>query len=154
MSDSEVILEAIRQRRETRDRIMLQNLIPILNQLRQTVDTWIDGEFKDLEDEISHVDNFAPSDGASERINRFRMELGRIRNEELPEALRELDELIEYIKEQKFKSAEEATDILDKKVRPVISVVFSLSTARDRLDGMADMIPLPSIEEYRRNNEE
>ena len=34
MGSSEAVLEAIRQRRETRDRIMLQNLIPILKQLR------------------------------------------------------------------------------------------------------------------------
>ena len=69
MSDSEAILEGIRYRRETRDRIMLQNLIPILNQLRQTVDTWIDYEFRCLEDEISHLDSFAVRDSASERIS-------------------------------------------------------------------------------------
>ena len=71
MSDSEAILEGIRYRRETRDRIMLQNLIPILNQLRQTVDTWIDDEFRDLEDEISHLDSFAVGDNASKRISRL-----------------------------------------------------------------------------------
>ena len=71
MSDSEAILEGIRYRRETRDRIMLQNLLPILNQLRQTVDTWIDYEFRDLEDEISHLDSFAVGDNASKRISRL-----------------------------------------------------------------------------------
>lgn len=153
LSNSDIILDAIRQRRETRDRIMLQNLIPILGQLRQTVDTWIDGEFKDLEDEISHVHSFASRDSASKRINRFRKELSQIRNDQLPNALRELDELIEYIKQQKFKSAEEATTMLQKKLAPIISVIFNLSKARERLDGMADMIPLPSIESYQRGNE-
>jgi len=143
MSDSEAILNAIRQRRETRDRIMLQNLLPILDQLRKTVDTWIDGEFADLEEEISHVDDFAPRDTATRRINRFRAEIGQIRNNELPKALRELDELIEYIKQQKYKSAEEATEILEKKIMPILAVIFNLSTARDRLDGMADMISIP-----------
>ena len=152
-SDSEAILEAIRQRRETRDRIMLQNLIPILSQLRQTVDTWIDGEFKDLEDEISHVDSFVIRDRASERISAFRTDLSKIREDQLPEALKELDTLIEHIKQQKFKTAEEASNELNEKVEPIISVVFSLSKARERLDGMADMIPLPSVREYQSNDE-
>jgi len=65
VSGSEAILEGIRQRREERDRIMLQNLIPILSQLRQTVDTWVDGEFRDLEAEVSHVDGFVVRDSAS-----------------------------------------------------------------------------------------
>ena len=154
MSNSEAILEAIKQRREVRDRLMLQNLIPILRELRRIVNTWIDGEFKDLEDEVSHVDRFAPRDSASRRISRFLRELRQIRNDQLPKALKELDELIEYIKQQKFESAEEATEILNKKVSPIISVVFSLSRARERLDGMADMITLPSIEGYRRSTEE
>ena len=154
MSDSEAILEAIKQRRETRDRIMLQNLMPILNQLRQTVDTWIDGEFKDLEDEISHVDNFAVRDSASERINRFMTELRQIRNVQLPKALKDLDELINFIKEQKFESAEEATKILREKVSPIVSIIFNLSGARERLDGMAEMIYIPPPPPIRRSNEE
>ena len=155
MSNSEAILEAIRQRRETRDRIMFQNLLPVLNQLRQTVDTWIDGEFKDLEDEISHVDNFAPTtDRASVRIDRFRRELGQIRNEQLPKALESLDELIDDIKQKRFDTAESATSMLKDKIAPIISVIFSLSEARDRLDGMADMIIIPLPEPYRSSNEE
>jgi len=102
MSNSEAILEAIKAKRETRDRIMLQNFMPILNQLRKTVDTWVDEEFKDLEDEISHVDNFAPTDSASERINRFRIEVTKIRNEQLPKALKDLDKLIDFLKQPKF----------------------------------------------------
>ena len=152
MMDSEATLEAIRQRRETRDRIMLQNLLPILNQLRVTVDTWIDSEFKDLEDEISHVDNFAPRDSASERIDRFRRELREIRNDKLPKALKQLDELINSIKQQKIESAEEATAMLRKDIPPILFVIFSLGKARERLDGMADMIPI--IEEIQRSNEE
>ena len=150
MSGSEAILEGIRQRREERDRIMLQNLIPILSQLRQTVDTWIDGEFRDLEAEVSHVDSFAVRDSASERISRFMTEIREIRNNKLPEALKELDELINYIKKKKFKSAEEAMRVVRKKLDPFILVIFNLGNAREKLDGMADMIPLlppPRIEE-------
>ena len=157
LSGSEEILEVIRARRETRDRLMLQELIPMLNELRRVVNTWIDGEFTDLEDEISHIDNFAPRDSASERINRFRIELGQIRNDQLPKALKELDDLIEYIQKQKFKTAEEANETLRSKINPIISLLFNLSRARERLDGMADMIPLPAlprIEEYRGSNEE
>lgn len=146
MSSSEAILDAIRQRRETRDRIMLQNLIPILNQLRQTVDTWIDGEFTDLEDEISHVDNFAPRDSASERIDRFRRDLYQIRNDKLPKALKQLDDLIDYIKQQKFETAEEAIKVLRNKITPIVFIVFGLGRARERLDSMADMIPVPIVE--------
>jgi len=154
MSSSEAILEIIKQRREVRDRLMLQNLLPILSELRRIVNTWVDGEFKDLEEEVSHVDSFATRDSASRRISRFLKELRKIRNNQLPKALKELDELIKYIKQQKFESAEEATEMLNKKVSPIISVVFNLSRARERLDSMADMITLPSIEEYRRSNEE
>lgn len=160
MSDSEVIIEIIRQRRETRDRIMFQNLIPILSQLRQTVDTWIDDEFNDLEDEISHLGNVAPTDNASKRITRYEKDVTQIRSEQMPKALKQLDELIRYIKQQKFKSSEEATEMLKKKLPPIISVVFSLNKARERLDSMAEMIPLPSTlpspshEGHERTNEE
>jgi hypothetical protein len=92
------VLKALDKERETRDRIMLQNLIPILSQLRQTVDKWIDGEFKDLEDEIAYVDSFAIRDRASERIDTSGIELSKIREDQLPKALKELDELIEHIK--------------------------------------------------------
>jgi len=71
----------------------------------------------------------------------------------LPKALKELDELIECIQQQKFESAEEATKILKDKTAPIISVVFNLSGARERLDGMADMIiELPSPQDYRNSN--
>ena len=143
MSNSEAILRVIKERRETRDRLMIESLIPLLTPLRKILDNWVDGEFKDLEDEISHVHDFAPRDSASERINRFRIEVEKIRNGQLPNALKELDELIKYINQKKFKSAEEATRILQEKIAPIISVVFNLTTARERLDGMADMIYLP-----------
>lgn len=157
MSSSEAILEAIRQRRETRDMLMFEQLVPILSDLRRIVNTWIEGEFRDLEEEVSHVDSFAIRDSASERISRFIGELSEIRNNRLPNALRQLDELIESIKQQKFQSSEEATDMLKEKVNPVISLIFSLSNARERLDGMADMIPLPPLpsrERHQRNDEE
>ncbi len=155
MSSSETILKAIKEKREMRDRIMLQNLMPILNQLRKTVDTWVDEEFKDLEDEISHVDNFAPTDSASERINRFRIEVTKIRNEQLPKALKELDKLIDFIKQPKFESAETAVDMLKEKLAPIVSIIFGLNKARERLDGMADMIiEMPVPEDYRSRNEE
>jgi len=155
MSNSEAILEAIKAKRETRDRIMLQNFMPILNQLRKTVDTWVDEEFKDLEDEISHVDNFAPTDSASERINRFRIEVTKIRNEQLPKALKDLDKLIDFLKQPKFESAEKAINMLREKLTPIVSIIFSLNNARERLDGMADMIAEIVVpEDYRSRNDE
>jgi glutamyl-tRNA reductase len=147
MSNSETILEGIRQRRETRDRLLFQHSIPILEQLRNVVNSWVDGEFHDLEDELSHVDDFAVRDRASETISRFRTNITRIRNEELPQALKDLDELIEFIKEQKYESAQHATQTLSEKIRPILSVIFSLTSARNHLDSMADMIPIPTIEE-------
>jgi hypothetical protein len=147
MSSSEVVLEAIWQRRETRDRLLFQHSIPILEQLRSVVNSWIDGEFQDLEDELSHVDDFTVRDRASERIARFRTELAAIRNEELPKALKELDELVEFIKQQKFESSQHATQTLSRKTTPILSVIFSLISARNNLDSMADMIPIPTAEE-------
>jgi len=147
MSNSEAILEAIRQRRETRDRLLFQHSIPILEQLRNVVNSWIDGEFHDLEDELSHVDDFTVRDRASERISRFRTDITRIRNEELPQALKNLDELIEFIKGQKYESAQHATQTLSKKISPILSVIFGLASARNNLDSMADMIPVETIEE-------
>jgi hypothetical protein len=149
MSNPEAVLESIWQRRETRDRLLLQHSIPILEQLRNVVHSWIDGEFKDLEDELSNVDEFTVRDRASERIGKFRTQLTKIRNEELPSAMRELEELIGIIKKQEFESAHQATEILSKKINPIVSVIFNLSSARDKLDGMADMIPLPTIERIR-----
>jgi hypothetical protein len=140
-------LEAIQQRRETRDRLLFQHSIPILEQLRNVVNSWIDGEFHDLEDELSHVDDFTVRDRASDRISRFRTNITRIRNEELPQALKNLDELIEFIKGQKYESAQHATQTLSEKINPILSVIFNLTCARDNLDGMADMIPIPTIEE-------
>jgi hypothetical protein len=48
MSNPETILEAIKRSREVRDRIMLQNAIPVLDSLRNMVNTWIDDEFRDF----------------------------------------------------------------------------------------------------------
>jgi hypothetical protein len=146
MSSPDAVLEAIKRSRETRDRIMLQNAIPLLNQLRIMVNTWVDDEFKDFENEIEQVDCSAPRESATERINRFRMELNTIRNQQLPQALRELDSLIELINQQRFETAEDAIEMLKEKMPPILIVMFNLTKARERLDGMADMIPLP-IEE-------
>lgn len=157
MSDSETSLEGIRQRRKTRDRVMLQGLIPVLDQLRQTVNTWIDEEFKDIEEEILHVDSFARRDSASERISRFQTEVASIHNDELPKALKQLDELIDFIKKGKFKSAKKAMDMLKQKLGPILKVAFDLINARERLDGMADMIPIieiPPPPSHRENEEE
>jgi hypothetical protein len=122
---------------------MLQNAIPVLDQLRNMVNTWIDDEFKDFEDEIEQVDCSAPRESATERIERFRIEINQIRNQQLPQAMTELNSLIEQIKQQSFKSAEEAIQMLKEKVPPILIVMWSLIKARERLDGMADMIPIP-----------
>jgi hypothetical protein len=154
MSEREAILDAIRERRGTRDRIMFENLIiPTVNNLRQTVDSWVDGEFKDLEDEISHVDNFAPTDSATKRLDGFRKELLEIRNNQLPKASKQLDDLVEYIKQQKYESVSQIISMLNEKLTPILIVMSNLIKARERLDGMAEMIPLASIEENRESNE-
>jgi len=155
MSSPDAFLEAIKRSRETRDRIMLQNAIPVLNQLRIMVNTWVDDEFKDFEDEIKQVDCSAPRESATERIKRFRIELNTIRNEQLPQALRELDNLIELINQHRFETAEDAIEMLKEKVPPILIVMFNLTKARERLDGMADMIYVPPPEpQSRRSGEE
>lgn len=143
MSSPDAILEAIKRSRETRDRVMLQNAIPVLDQLRNMVNTWIDDEFKDFEDEIEQVDCSAPRYSATERIERFRIEINQIHNQQLPQAMTELNSLIEQIKQQSFKSAEEAIQMLKEKMPPILIVMWNLIKARERLDGMADMIPIP-----------
>jgi len=143
MSNPEAILEGIKRSRELRDRIMLQNAIPVLDNLKNMVNTWIDDEFKDFEEEIEQVDCSAPRESASERIDRFRIEINLIRNEQLPQAMKELDSLVEDIKQQNFKSAEDAIDLLKEKIPPILIVMWNLFKARERLDGMADMIPIP-----------
>jgi hypothetical protein len=143
MSTPEAIVEAIKQRRETRDRIMLQNLRPVLEQLQTMVNTWVDDEFKDLEDEIEQVDDSTPRESAAQRIERFRTEIRQIHGEQLPQAMKELDSLIEQINQQSFKCVEDAIGTLEKKVSPILSVMWNLLNARERLDGMADMIPVP-----------
>jgi hypothetical protein len=154
MSEREAILDAIRERRGTRDRIMFENLIiPTVNNLRQTVDSWVDGEFKDLEDEISYVDNFAPTDSATKRLDGFRKELLEIRNNQLSKASKQLDDLVEYIKQQKYESVSQIISMLNEKLTPILIVMSNLIKARERLDGMAEMIPLASIEENRESNE-
>jgi hypothetical protein len=141
--DMEPALEAIRARREVRDRMTLQHSIPLMEQLRNMVQEWIDGEFKDLEDLIGQVDSFAPSESASNRINKYRIELSQIRSAQLPNAIRDLNELIDYVKKQEFESVEEATRLLGQKISSILSVISGLGRARDRLDGMADMIQIP-----------
>jgi hypothetical protein len=143
MSSPETILEAIKRSREVRDRIMLQNAIPVLDNLRNMVNTWIDDEFKDFTEEIDQVDCSAPRESASHRIDRFRVEINQIRNNQLPQAMKELDCLVEGLKQQNFKSAEDAIEMLKAKIPPILIVMWDLFKARERLDGMADMIPIP-----------
>lgn len=144
MSSPEAIMEAIKQRREARDRIMLQDAIPVLDNLKNMVNRWVDDEFKDFEDEIEQVDDSAPREAAIERISRFRTELATIRNEQLHDALIGLDELVESIK-QKFDTADSAIAMLVQKVPPILRVMWNLFKARENLDSMADMIP-PLVE--------
>ncbi len=125
---------------------MLQNAIPVLDNLRNMVNTWIDDEFKDFTEEIEQVDCSVPRESASKRIDRFRVEINQIHNKELPQAMKELDCLIEDIKQQNFKSAEDAIEMLKAKIPPILIVMWNLFKARERLDGMADMIPIPTIE--------
>jgi len=138
-------MEAIRQRREARDRIMLQDAIPVLDNLRNMVNRWVEDEFRDSEDEIEQVDDSAPRQAATERINRFRTELATIRNEQLHDAMIGLDELIESIKQKKFDTVDSAITMLVQKVPPILRVIWNLFQARQNLDSMADMIP-PLVE--------
>jgi hypothetical protein len=89
------------------------------------------------------VDCSAPRESASERIDRFRLEINQIRSEQLPEAMKELDCLIDEIKIKKFKTAEDSIEMLKAKIPPILVVMWNLFKARERLDGMADMIPVP-----------
>jgi len=127
---------------------MLQNAVPVLEQLRQMVNTWIDHEFKDFEEEMKEVDCSAPRQSAIARIERFKTEINQIRNEQLPSAMKELNSLIDEIKQHSFKTAEESIEKLKQKAPPILIVMWNLIKARERLDGMADMIPVPEpIEE-------
>ena len=152
MSTPETTLEAIKRSREVRDRIMLQNLIPVLDSLRTMVNTWIDDEFKDFTEEIEQVDCSAPRESASERIDKFRLEINQISGEQLPQAMKELDCLIDEIKEKKFKTADDAIEMLKAKVPPILVVMWNLFKARERLDGMADMISIPAPTEIVEGN--
>jgi hypothetical protein len=143
MSTIETVLEAIKRSREQRDTLMLQNAIPVLEQLRHMVNTWINLEFKDFEEEIKEVDCSAPRESAIERITRFKAEMNQIHNEQLPLALKELDSLVEEIKQHTFKTAEDSIAELKEKATPILVVMWNLIKARERLDGMADMIPIP-----------
>jgi hypothetical protein len=148
MNTIETILESIKRSREERDTIMLQNAVPVLEQLRQMVNTWIDHEFKDFEEEMKEVDCSAPRQSAIARIERFKTEINQIRNEQLPSAMKELNSLIDEIKQHSFKTAEESIEKLKQKAPPILIVMWNLIKARERLDGMADMIPVPEpIEE-------
>jgi hypothetical protein len=143
MSTIETVLEAIKRSREQRDTLMLQNAIPVLEQLRHMVNTWINLEFKDFEEEIKEVDCSAPRESAIERITRLKAEMNQIHNEQLPLALKELDSLVEEIKQHTFKTAEDSIAELKEKATPILVVMWNLIKARERLDGMADMIPIP-----------
>jgi chromosome segregation ATPase len=143
MSTPETILEAIKRSREQRDTIMLQDAIPVLEQLRNMVKRWIDHEFKDFEEEIRQVDHSAPRQSAIDRIEKFRTEIEQIRTEQLPSATKELDSLVEEIKQQSFNTVEDAIEKLKQKIPPILVVMWNLIKARERLDGMAEMIPIP-----------
>jgi hypothetical protein len=146
MSASETLLDSIRERREIRDRILFRNiLMSAIKQLRQTLDTWVDAEFHDLDSEIELIDRFATR-SASERISNFKTQLSHIQNEDLPSALKQLDELIGYIEKQEYTSTEEFMNMVKHKLESIVSVIVNVYGIRPLLDGMADMIPLPSSE--------
>ena len=143
MKTVEIVLESIKRSREERDTIMLQNAIPVLEQLKHMVSTWIDYEFKDFDEEMKQVDCSAPTQSAISRIQRFRIEVDQIRNEQLPGAMKELNSLIDEIKQHSFRTAEDSIEKLKQSAPPILVVMWNLIKARERLDGMADMIPIP-----------
>lgn len=144
MSNLETTSDRIKAGRETRDRILFQNiLMASIKQLRQNLDTWVDEEFHDLDNEIDLIDRSAVTRSASERIAKFRTDLIHIRNEDLPNALKQLDELITYIEKQEYVSGEEFMNAVKDKLGFIVSVIINVYGIRSILDGMADMIPMP-----------
>jgi len=154
MSNLETILDRIKAGRETRDRILFQNiLMASIKQLRLNLDTWVDEEFRDLDNEIGRIDRSAVTRSASERIARVRTDLSHIRSEDLPNSLKQLDELIAYIEKQEYASGEEFMNMVKHKLESIVSVIINVYGIRSLLDGMADMIPLPSSEVAEANEE-
>lgn len=125
--------------RENRDHMMLEQLLPILIQFHQVMDVWMSAEFKGLEGEILHVESLCRSETSKKRIDALKIELKQIKEDHAATALQRFDELIDSIKRGRFKSPEEATAMLEERFAPVLSLIFSLRKARERLDLMSDM---------------
>jgi hypothetical protein len=144
-------LSAIRARREERDEwLVSQILIPVSKNLKESFFRWVDGELNDLKGEIGLLDTIvvAMHSGISarERITKSRTELSNIETKALQEALDRLQQLIDYIEEESEKTPKDVIEKFKKNVEPALGIVSRLSSIRQTLDSMADMIPQPSIE--------
>jgi len=144
-------LNAIRARRGERDEWLLsQILIPVSKNLKESFFRWIDGELNDLKGEIGLLDTIVAAMhagiSARERITQSRTELSSIETKGVKEALDGLQELIDYIKEESEKAPKDVIEKFRKNVEPALRIVSRLSSIRQTLDSMADMIPQPPIE--------
>lgn len=139
-------LSAIRARRGERDEWMLsQILIPVSKNLKDSFFRWVDGELNDLRQEIELLDTIA-SATAKERVNQFGKELSTIETETLQNALKNLQNLIEYIEKETEKTPKEVIEKFSNYIELAIKTSSRLIFIRLALDSMADMIPQPTIE--------
>lgn len=140
-------LSAIRARRGERDEWMLsQILIPLSKSLKDSFFRWADGELNDLRKEIELLDTIALAT-AKERINQFGKELLTIEKETLQNALKNLQNLIEYIEKETGKTPKEVIEQFSNNIELALKISSRLTFIRSTLDSMVDMIPQPTIDQ-------
>lgn len=93
MSKWEKKYEELLIERKNRDRIMLEQLLPILIDFRRVMDAWVSAEFKGLKDEIIHVESLCRRKSLEKRIAVFKTELNQIKTAQAETAIRRFDEL-------------------------------------------------------------
>jgi hypothetical protein len=139
-------LSAIRARQGERDEWMLsQILIPVSKNLKDSFFRWVDGELSDLRQKIELLDTIA-SATAKERVSQFGKELLTIEKETLPNALKNLQNLIDYIEKETEKTPKEVIEQFSNNIKLAIEISSHLISIRLTLDSMADMIPQATIE--------
>lgn len=139
-------LSAIRARQGERDEWMLsQILIPLSKNLKDSFFRWVDGELNDLRQKIELLDTIA-SATAKERVSQFGKELLTIEKETLPNALKDLQNLIDYIGKETEKTPKEVIEQFSNNIKLAIEMSSHLINIRLTLDSMADMIPQATIE--------
>jgi len=140
MSNWERTYEELLIERKNRDRRMLEQLLPVLIEFRQVMDTWVSAEFKGLKDEITHVEGLCRRKSAKKRILGFKKELNQFNPGQAGTALQRFDELVDSVKRGRFESPEKAIERVEERFTPVLSLIFSLRKTRERLDLVSDMV--------------